>query len=79
MLEFIFEANIAHYKELLATETDARKIATIRKLLAEEQAKLAQAASKDLRSNADNESPPQLGDSLSSPSSNAERSSVLRF
>ena len=33
MPDFIFQANIAHYKELLATETDARKIATLHKLL----------------------------------------------
>jgi hypothetical protein len=38
--DFVFEANIAHYKKLLAVETDARKIATLHKLLAEEQAKL---------------------------------------
>jgi hypothetical protein len=41
MLNFIFQANIAHYKELLATATDARKIAMLHKLLAEEKAKLA--------------------------------------
>lgn len=41
LADFIFRANIAHYKELLATETDARKIATLRKLLVEEEAKLA--------------------------------------
>jgi hypothetical protein len=33
MPDFIFRAKIAHYQELLATETDARKIATLRKLL----------------------------------------------
>jgi hypothetical protein len=41
MEDFVFEANIAHYKELLATDTDPRKIATLRKRLAEEEAKLA--------------------------------------
>ena len=41
MPDFVFTANIAHYKEMLATETDARKIAMLRKLLAEEEAKLA--------------------------------------
>jgi hypothetical protein len=41
MSDFMFTANIAHFKELLATETDARKIATLHKLLAEEEAKLA--------------------------------------
>ena len=41
MPEFIFAANIAHYNELLATEPDAGKIAILRKLLAEEEAKLA--------------------------------------
>ncbi len=41
MPDFIYQANIAHYKELLATETDARKIATLRRLLVEEEARLA--------------------------------------
>ncbi len=41
MPDFIFHANIAHYKELLATETDAHRIATLHRLLAEEEAKLA--------------------------------------
>ena len=49
MADFIFDANIAHYRDLLATETDARKIATIRTLLAEEQAKLADFHSKKPR------------------------------
>lgn len=40
MPDFIFQANIDHYKRLLATETDARKIASIRKLLEEEEHKL---------------------------------------
>ena len=42
MTDFIFKANIEQYKELLAIETDARKIATLHKLLAEEEAKLAE-------------------------------------
>ena len=41
MADFIFKANIAHYTEQLAIETDARKIATLRTLLAEEEAKYA--------------------------------------
>ena len=41
MSNFIFEANIAHYNDLLASETDARKIGMIRKLLAEEEVKFA--------------------------------------
>jgi hypothetical protein len=41
MADFIFRANITHYAELLATETDARKIAMLHQLLAEEEAKLA--------------------------------------
>ena len=45
--EFIFQANISHYRALLATETDAQKIATINKLLAEEQAKLAEWRAKN--------------------------------
>jgi hypothetical protein len=49
MPDFIFEANIAHYKELLAAETDARKIAILQKLLAEERAKLADWHAKNRR------------------------------
>ena len=41
MPDFVFEANIAHYKNLLASETDARKLATLRRMLTEEEAKLA--------------------------------------
>jgi len=52
MPDFIFEANIAHYKELLAAETDARKIVTLRKLVAEEEAKLADFHAKKQRPNA---------------------------
>ena len=40
MPDFIFRANIAHYRNLLTTETDARRIAMLRALLAEEEAKL---------------------------------------
>jgi hypothetical protein len=47
MAGFIFKANIAHYKELLATETDAEKIAMLRKLLAEEEAKYAEWRAKN--------------------------------
>lgn len=42
MADFIFKANIAHYKEQLAAETDERTIAMLRKLLAEEEAKYAE-------------------------------------
>jgi hypothetical protein len=42
MADFIFKANIAHYQELLANENDVQKIATLRKLLAEEEAKYAE-------------------------------------
>jgi hypothetical protein len=42
MSNFIFEANISHYGKLLATETDAKKIAMLHKLLAEEEAKFAE-------------------------------------
>ncbi len=38
MADFIFKANTAHFNKLLETETDARKIATLRTLLAEEEA-----------------------------------------
>lgn len=41
MQDFIFEANIARYKRLMATETDGQKLATLHKLLVEEQTKLA--------------------------------------
>ena len=41
MPEFVFEANIAHFKELLETERDPVKRKTLQRLLAEEEAKLA--------------------------------------
>lgn len=41
MPDFIFAANIARYHKLLASETDATKIAMLHRLLAEEQVKLA--------------------------------------
>jgi hypothetical protein len=41
MPRFIFDANIAHYKERLSQETDPKTIATLRRLLAEEEANLA--------------------------------------
>jgi hypothetical protein len=41
MPHFIFEANIAHYKERLMLETDPKVIATLHRLLAEEETKLA--------------------------------------
>ena len=49
MPEFIFQANIAHYRDLLATETDAQRIATIRRLLEEEERKLAEWQAKNPR------------------------------
>jgi hypothetical protein len=52
MPNFIYEANIAHYKELLAVETDARKIAMIRNLLAEEEQKLRDWQTRNPRSRA---------------------------
>ncbi len=52
MPNFIFDANIARYKELLVGERDTRKIATLHKLLAEEEAKLAHWHFQNPRSNA---------------------------
>jgi hypothetical protein len=52
MPDFVFQANIVHYKELLAAETDAGKIATLRKLLSEEEARLAEWRAKNPKSNA---------------------------
>jgi hypothetical protein len=52
MADFVFRANIANYKEQLASETDARKIATLRKLLAEEEAKFAEWRKQNPSSNA---------------------------
>ncbi|WP_198964701.1 hypothetical protein [Bradyrhizobium sp. C9] len=49
MPEFVMQANIAHYKELLGSETDRDKIAALRKLLAEEEAKLAEWRAKNRR------------------------------
>lgn len=43
----IIELNIKHYRELLKTECDARKRATILKLLAEEEQKLAEYNKKE--------------------------------
>jgi hypothetical protein len=40
--DFVFEANISRYKDRLARETDPNTIATVRKLLSEEKAKLAE-------------------------------------
>lgn len=40
-------ANIAHYKEFLARETDAGKAAMLRKLLAEEESKYAEWRAKN--------------------------------
>ncbi len=47
MPAFIFQANIARFRELLVSETDATKIATLRKLLAEEEANFAEWHSKN--------------------------------
>jgi hypothetical protein len=52
MPDFIFEANIAHYHKLLASETDAIKIAMLHKLLAEEKVKLSDWHAKNFGSNA---------------------------
>ena len=52
MSDFIFKANIAHYEKLLATETDARKLAALRRLLAEEEAKFANWRENNPKSNA---------------------------
>lgn len=49
MADFIFKANIAHYRELLATETDAEKIAMLRKLLVAEETKYAEWRAKNLK------------------------------
>lgn len=38
---FIYEANIAHYKQRIARETDPETLKTLWSLLAEEEAKLA--------------------------------------
>jgi len=40
MADFILHANIAHYKERLAFETDGKTIAMLHKLLVEEEAML---------------------------------------
>ena len=45
MADYIFQANIDHYKHLLAVETDP--LAVIRKLLSEEEAKLANFRAKN--------------------------------
>ena len=49
MPDFIFRANIAHFENMLVTETNPEKI---RKLLAEEKAKLADFHARRRRSDA---------------------------
>jgi hypothetical protein len=49
MANYIFEANIAHFKKLLAAETDAGKIAILSKLWAEEETKFAEWRAKNPR------------------------------
>jgi hypothetical protein len=51
MSDFVFKANITRYKALLVIETDARKVATLRELLAEEEANQAEFHTKRLRPN----------------------------
>ena len=46
---FILQSNIAHYKERLSQETDPKTIATVHRLLAEEQDKLAAYRAKNLK------------------------------
>ena len=41
MPDYVFRANIAHFKEVLARETDLKRIELVKRLLAEEEAKLA--------------------------------------
>ncbi len=48
MPDFVFKANIAHFRELLADEADAGKIETLHKLLAEEEAKLTKWQAENL-------------------------------
>lgn len=44
---FIYKENIAHYRERLAVETDPQTTATLRRLLAEEEDKLAEYNAKN--------------------------------
>jgi len=41
MQKFVFEANIAHFKRQIDQETDPKRLQTLRGLLADEEAKLA--------------------------------------
>jgi hypothetical protein len=43
----VADLNIAHFRKLLSTETDPAKRQTIERLLAEEEAKLAHAQTKE--------------------------------
>lgn len=52
MPDFIFRANIAHFENMLVTETNPEKISVIHKLLAEEKAKLADFHARRRRSDA---------------------------
>jgi hypothetical protein len=48
-MEWIAQANINHFKSLLRTENDPNKLAMIKRLLAEEEAKLARFRKQDER------------------------------
>lgn len=41
MQRFIVQANISHFRKLIAEETDPKKLESLQKFLAEEEAKLA--------------------------------------
>ena len=49
MQKFVAEQNIRHFREMLASETDEQRRESLRRLIAEEEAKLQQeiAARKD--------------------------------
>jgi hypothetical protein len=52
LADFLFHANIEHYKERLAFETDGKTIEMLHKLLAEEEAKLREWQAKNPKPNA---------------------------
>jgi len=57
---FIFEANIAHFKERLERESDPQSIAVLSKLLAEEEARLSRLPQASSPTESNRVKPPQL-------------------
>jgi hypothetical protein len=49
MPDYVLKANIAHYKKLIGSESDPKKLETLASLLAEEESKLVDWRAKHAR------------------------------